>query len=964
MADAERLPGTAPRVSVVGIGASAGGLEALERLFASIPPDAGLAYVVVQHLSPDHKSLMVELLSKHTAMSVRKVEDDVEVEPDTVYLLPPKKNVVLKGDRLRLADRPPGHGVPLPVDIFFMSLAEAQGEDAIAVVLSGTGSDGMRGVRAIKEAGGTVLAQDEASARFDGMPRAAISTGLVDAVLPPEQMGAQLAHLAKRDRAHRLDTDTDEGARDYGRVLEQLRRESGVDFTHYKSSSVLRRIERRMGVCGVADLAAYADILAGSPYETRMLYKDLLIGVTRFFRDPAAWELLRAKVVEPLVQSARWDQQLRVWVAGCSTGEEAYSLGILFLEAMEAAGRRVPLKIFATDIDREALEVASSGAYADALLADLSPERLGRHFVRRGDRYVVGRELRSLVLFASHNLARDPPFTRMDLVTSRNLLIYLDNVLQQRIIGLLHYALNPGRFLWLGPSETIGASAEHFRAVDTRWKVYQAQGAPRAALGDVLLTRPLVDRRRPVGTGDGPTVAETADEVTRWLLAEYVPTSLLVSPEGELVHVFGDPNRFLSVPTGRPTTSVGQMLERPLGAAVSTAVHQAHHQHREVRYEGVRTSESSMATAHVRAVPFAGREAAATVLVVIGPEAPGAPALAPESMDRAAEERLADLQAELRYTKESLQATIEELETSNEELQATNEELLSSNEELQSTNEELQSVNEELHTVNHEFQAKIAELSDLNADLDNFLRSTEIGTLFLDESLCIRRFTPPVTRLIRVIARDVGRPIEHLSTWFDGHGFLDALREVLDTGRARQLDVVAADGGRFLVRILPYEGGVAKGLVVTFVDVTAAALERDRLQAVVDALPEHVAVLDVNGTITLVNRSWRRFAEENGGADDPRHGVGADYLAVCAAAGGPDAEAARAVGDGLRRVLLGLLTSFSLEYPCDGPGQPRWFVVHAAPMPPAFGGAVVSHIDVSARRRSAHPNDGGPHGGS
>jgi two-component system CheB/CheR fusion protein len=949
-----------PHVGVVGIGASAGGLEALERLFTHMPATTGLAFVVVQHLSPDHKSLMVELLSKHTAMPVRRVEDEMTVEPDTVYLLPPKRTVVIQGDRLKLSDRPPGHAVPLPVDIFFSSLAEARGEAATGIILSGTGSDGARGVADIKAAGGTVLVQDESTAKFDGMPRAAISTGLVDAVLAPEAMPAHLVLLSRQSASAGLDPADEVVVDAYPRVIELLRRHTAVDFTHYKATSVLRRVERRMGVTGSATLAQYAEVLAESPREVTTLFKELLIGVTRFFRDPEAFEAIRARALPSILEAGRWDQQVRVWVAGCSTGEEAYGLGILFLEAMEAAGRRLPLKIFATDIDRDALEHASAGVYPESIAADVSPERLNRWFVKRGEHYVVGRELRSLVLFAAHNLVKDPPFTRMDLISCRNLLIYLEPVLQRKVLSLFHYSLGQGRFLMIGPSETIGDAGEQFQGLDTKWKLYQALGTPRASLGDTLSFGSTLERRRrpaaPPPDGAVPP-GDTTEAAYRWLVGEFAPVALLVTPSCDLVHVFGDATRLLTVPAGRASLNVTDMLERTLGAAVSTAVHQAHAQQREIRYTGVATGpERGLDAVDLRVVPLpSGRHERGNLLVVFQEARRDArPLPAGESLDRATEQRLADLSAELQYTKENLQATIEELETSNEELQATNEELLSSNEELQSTNEELQSVNEELHTVNQEYQAKIQELSDLNADLDNLLRGTEIGTIFLDEGLTIRRFTPAVAGLVRIIPRDVGRSIEHFSFAFDAPGFLEALLATLADGQHRSLDAAAADGRRLQVRVLPYLGGSIpqRGVVVTFVDVTEAVRQAERLQAIIDSLAPQIAVLDREGRIVLVNRAWRRFAEENGAGGLASVEVGADYLATCATADGPDREAAEHVATGLRRVLAGKLAGFSYEYPCHAPAEERWFKLQASPLPDSLGGLVVAHVDITARHRA------------
>jgi two-component system CheB/CheR fusion protein len=833
-------------------------------------------------------------------------------------------------------------------------------------VLSGTGSDGMRGVRDIKASGGVVLVQDETSARFDGMPRAAISTGLVDAILRPEEMPDYLGQLHRHALARPLDPSDDLVADAYPRILDFLRRQTGIDFTFYKAASVLRRIERRMGVRDVDTLVDYARLLSEVPGEVTTLFKDLLIGVTRFFRDPEAFELLRTQVLPAILENARWDEQVRVWVAGCSTGEEAYSLGILFLEAMEATGRRVNVKIFATDIDRDALEFASAGQYPESIVVDLSPERLDRWFVRRGERYVVGRELRSMVLFAAHNLVRDPPFTRMDLITCRNLLIYLEPVLQRKVFSLFHYALRQGRFMLIGPSETVGDASDQFRVVESRWKLFQRQGGPRTVLGETLDVGAPLERRRARSVAAAAEVQthpdDAAQEATKFLLGAYAPAAVLVSAELELQHVFGDAQRFLSVPVGRASLNIVDMLSQPMAGAVSTAVHQAHHQCREVRYVGLAApTAAGLVTIDLRVVPVQTRGDRAQVLVMFEDQRPERAQTSDVlPIDATTEQRLRDLQGELAFTKENLQATIEELETSNEELQSTNEELLSANEELQSTNEELQSVNEELYTVNQEYQAKVQELSELNGDLDNLLRSTEIGTLFLDEDLHIRRFTPALAPLINMIPQDVGRSLEHFAFKFQAPGLIDALRSTLRTSEPHERMATLADGRRYMVRVHPYiaDAERGRGVVVSFIDVTATLREQERLQVIIDSLPHEVAVLDAHGRIALVNRAWRGFATDNGADGDPTVGLGADYLSITAATMGAEREVALAVVEGLRGVLRGERPRFSIEYPCHSPTEERWFELVAVALAEPFDGLVVSHIDVT-RRRKAERQDGG-----
>jgi two-component system CheB/CheR fusion protein len=946
---------------VVGLGASAGGLEALEKFFDSMPATSGLAFVVVQHLSPDYKSLMVELLSKHTAMSVLRAETGTLVERDTIYLLPPKKNLVIVRGRLELTEKVHGAGVNLPIDIFFRSLAADQAEHAIGIVLSGTGSDGMRGVRAIKEAGGLVVAQDPGTARFDGMPRSAVSTGLVDYVLSPEDMPEQLARYARHLyasaglRPQPPGVTEDDGLVE---IISLLRRHSGVDFTHYKPSTVHRRIERRMGICDVHSLPDYATYVRQTPRELAVLYKELLIGVTKFVRDAEAFESLQRHVLPKLVEEAKLTDTLRVWVPACATGEEAYTIAMLLAECMEEAKRYVDVKIFATDIDRDATEFGGIGIYPDSIAADLSSERLTRFFTRKGDGYQVNRQLRQMVLFANQNLINDPPFTRLDLASCRNVLIYLDGTLQQKVLAGFHFALKPARFLFLGSSETIGDLADCFRPVDSKWKLYQS----------VEGVRPPVTERMPRALGDSsrsfrdptrtsPGDAAVIEHCYQTLLEEYAPAALLVTEQHELVHSYGAAASMLRLRPGSASLNVLTLLPKQVASVVSLATHKAVRQGGEVAYSDVpMKSGEDLTTVTIRVRPVTDPRGRRTDLLVVfereaqktsGSSAPMA------SVSLEAEQRLADLQQELQYTKENLQATIEELETSNEELQATNEELLSSNEELQSTNEELQSVNEELHTVNTEYQAKIQELVDLNSDVDNLLRSTSIGTIFLDEQLQIRRFTSSVTELLSLMPRDVGRPIDHISLGSLGDTFLPDLRRVLELGVTAERSIMGRDGRRFLMRTLPYltEDGQQRGVVVTFVDVTALRRVEEKLQDVLDSLPEHVAVLDRAGTILLVNEGWRRYSIERG-ADPVSSGPGASYLAACAHVDGLRGPDAAALQRGLLDVLEGRVARFTYDYLGSPSGVPRWFMIVAAPMHGPEGGAIVLHVDVTDRKRA------------
>ncbi|MCK6573753.1 PAS domain-containing protein [Myxococcota bacterium] len=945
-------PPNAP-VVLVGIGASAGGLEALERLFAALPPPdacaAALAFVVVQHLSPDHKSLMVELLARHTRFAVRPAEDGHVIEPGSVYVLQPRKAIRLSEGRLVLDDRGASHGLPLPIDTFFLSLAEGVGARSIAVVLSGTGSDGARGANAVKEAGGAVFVQSPETARFDGMPRAAIAMGIADRVLPPEELAGEIVRWAgtlSRGETLPIAGPLDDNPDTLDRmmaIIGAVRRHTTADFAPYKRSTIGRRISRRMAMQGLASLAQYAQVVEQSPEEAAALAQDLLISVTRFFRDPDAFEAVARVIVPEVIEATPIGDTIRVWVPGCATGEEAYSIGMLFLEALESNRRSVDVKIFATDVNRGAIERASTGLYPEGIAGDVSTERLSRFFERFGDGFRVSSNLRRRVVFATHDVMRDPPFLRVDLLSCRNMLIYFDPEPQRRILDTFHFALRPQGFLFLGTSDSVTDMTDSLTPVDVRARIFRSTGyGPTQRVGV-----PLPPRARPTGRR---AVAETVvDAGHRQLLSHYAPPAFLVSETMELLHVYGEAGQFLSVPAGAATLNFGELVPRGARGLVSNAVHHVFRERSEMAYRDItwETRNGPMVVT-LRVLPVEERaEGRRSALVVLETALPRSNE--PMSTVEAGveiEKRMSGLEEELKFTKESLQAMIEELETSNEELQATNEELLASNEELQSANEELQSVNEELHTVNSEHQSKIGELAALNEDVDNLLRATDVGTLFLDEDLRIRRFTPAITSIVPVLSRDVGRPITHLSTLLAGVDLEQVSLGVLQTGRAAEREVSLASGRHVLLRARAFitEAGERRGVVITLVDVTLIHEARVRLQAVLDSLQEHIAVVDAQGMITMVNRAWRTFSEANGGGDY----MGTNYLDVCRNVHGLEQPAALAVAAGLDDVLNGRAERFVFEYPCHSPIAKRWYLLHARAL--ANGeGAVVSHLNITER---------------
>ncbi len=946
---------------VVGIGASAGGLEALEAFLRSVPAGSGLTYIIVQHLSPDHKSHMVELLSKHTSMSVVLAEQDMSLAPDVVYLIPPKKTLAIHGNVLRLAER--GSGLALPIDVLFHSLAEERGARAAAVVLSGTGSDGARGARAVNAAGGLVLVQEPETAKFDGMPRAAIGTGIVDQVLPVAAMAASLSAFASRSIALVKGGPTslvDEGSA-YERTTALLRRQTGVDFSKYKSTTILRRLQRRMAVHQVDSLHAYVGVLQESPREVAALFKELLISVTKFFRDAEVFATLAREVIPSIVERTRPGESIRIWAAGCATGEEAYSLAMLFEEYFESGGRPRDVKIFATDIDRDALDFAGAGIYPESIATDLSPERLERFFVAKADSYQVSRFLRQRVVFANHDVTHDPPFGRVCLVSCRNLLIYFNQEMQQRVISGFRFALRPGGYLLLGKSESPGELGTELEPLSGGAKVYRrTEVRPRP--GDVrygaLLTPARVTGAWPVPGPRHASLDPRVAEAYELLMEAHAPPSVLVTEQHEVVHLLGTPSPLVRFGAGSASLNLLQLLPPAVASVVGIATHRVARSDQEVRYHAVPT-DHGLATVTVRPVPSRGGTRLFVVSFILDRTNGAADELA-SVVPADAERQIVDLQQELQYSRENLQATIEELETSNEELQATNEEMVASNEELQSTNEELQSVNEELHTLNAEYQHKIVELIRLNDDINNLLSSTRLGCLFLDPSLHVTRFTPAIRQFMNLLDRDIGRPVGDISFKFDTEPFFAMIDEVGMRGTEVEREIQLPGGQAFVMRVAPYltESSSHSGFVVTVLDVSGVALAERRMARVLDALPNQVALLNRAGTITSVNRAWCDFGARNGARSEAT-GVGVNYLGVCR---NSKLTAERELAQRLSELLDGRARTLELEYPCHSPTEKRWFLMQACSIDE--GGAVVSHVDITSRkllelRLSEASSDGG-----
>ncbi|HXH85101.1 MAG TPA: chemotaxis protein CheB [Candidatus Tectomicrobia bacterium] len=948
---------------VVGIGASAGGLDPLTRFFDGVPAQTGIAFVVVQHLSPDFKSLMDELLARHTPLPIRLVEDGMQVEADHVYLIPPRKEMIIAGGRLLLSESDRQQELHLPIDVFFRSLAQDCGPRAIAIVLSGGGSDGSRGICDVHAAGGLVIVQDAETAQFDGMPRAARDTGVVDHVLAPEDMPrVVLEHVrapAMPAAAPPVAAPTE--AQGIAAVYRMLQDEFGIDFTHYKPSTVTRRIERRLALARSQDIGEYLQRLRDDRDELDTLYRDLLIGVTRFFRDEPAFEAIERVVLPDLLQRSG-DRPLRVWVAGCATGEEAYSVAILLQEALARFGDR-PLKIFATDVHRGSLEHAARGVYGQDAVARVSPERLARYFVRTATTYQVVPELRQMIVFAAHNVIRDAPFTHVDLITCRNLLIYLQPAAQQRVLSLFHFALNRGGILVLGPSESPGVLGGGFEVVDRHWQIYRKQADVRPPVETRRLTPASEPRPEAAPAALPPVRRPTPTQLLATydaLLDEFMPPGFLVNDRGELVQTFGGASRFLRVRDGRLGLDVLDLVEDELRIALVGGLTRALREPSAIVFNGVRVGAGGDADRYrVTLRRLRGRSGdTGHVLVSFEPTRGAAPgdrgAETEVDLDEVSRRRIDILEAELAYTKQTLQAAIEEREASNEELQASYEELQASNEELQSTNEELQSVNEELYTVNAEYQRKITELTELTNDMDNLLSSTDIGTIFLDAQLRIRKFTPKIAETFDLVPHDIGRPIEAFAHTLEHPGLGADLARVLETGQTVERELRDARGKAFFLRVLPYRvKGAVDGVVVTVIDISglraaedALFHERHLLNSLLRTVPDAIYFKDARGRFIRANPAMARRL----GLADPADAVGKTAFDL------PDPQAALALQREDDAVLhTGEPQHYRLERRAGPDGREVWDLVTRLPLRDPDGrivGIIVIFRDVTAQKQA------------
>lgn len=831
-ADAVRKSSTA--FPVVGIGASAGGLEALEQFLANVPAHSGIAYVIVQHLDPTHKGMMPELLQRATSMPVQQVRNRMRVRPDHLYVIPPNRDMSIMHGALHLFTPAAPRGQRLPIDFFFKSLAEDLRQLAVGVILSGMGSDGTVGLRAIKENAGIAAAQDPRSAAFSAMPQSAIDAGLVDLVAAAEQLPGRIIESIRCGTHPDSSEDAYDSPHKSGleAVLTQLRLHNGQDFSLYKKSTLYRRIERRMAVYQIDRIADYVGFLQNNPQELDLLFKEFLIGVTSFFRDPQTWNSLRDVALPKLLDRSGGKRALRAWVPGCSTGQEAYSLAICFREAIAALKPvgRFSLQVFATDLDADAIAQARQGRYPATIASEVSEERLARYFVADDDGYKVSKEIREMVVFAPQNVIQDPPFTKLDLLICRNLQIYFGPQLQKKLMPLFHYSLAPGGVLFLGTAETLGSASDLFTALDARSRIFVRNEVPGQAPNIELPIHHPATTAAPVEDAAPAPAANLQNLADRLLLSQFAPAAVIVNDRGDIIYINGRTGHFLEPAAGKANWNIHAMARPGLRHDLGNALYQVNHTRGRVERTDLRVSDDGVTRrVAILAQMIDEPQPLSGMTLVTFAELPALPEAShrkrPADTQRQSLE-LALSQAHLDYRNlhDEMQGSQEALQSTNEELQSANEELQSTNEELATSKEEMQSLNEELQTVNIELQSKLEDLSRISSDMENLLNSTQIATIFLDSHMRIRRFTPFAARIIKLIASDIGRPLSDLVSDLEYPALEHDANEVLRTLMLSEKEATTRDDRWFSVRIMPYRtmDNVIDGVVITLVDISVA----------------------------------------------------------------------------------------------------------------------------------------------
>jgi two-component system, chemotaxis family, CheB/CheR fusion protein len=842
--DSNSVRNTSPQY-IIGIGASAGGLEPIHDLFDNTPDDTNFAFVIVQHLSPDHKSLMGELLAKHTTMKIVEAADNMKLMPNCIYLIPNKKVMTLSNGHLKLHDKDRNQVPNNAIDIFFESLANEQGKHAVGIVLSGTGSDGTKGIEAIKKQGGLVIVQDPVTADFEGMPSSAILSGSADLILPPELISEEMIeYLKDTPYAKTLEKFSREEEGIVNEILALVRTVTSHDFSQYKTPTITRRLAKRMTEKGFASVSDYRDYLAQTPEETQTLAREFLINVTRFFRDPEAFEEIKGKIIPAIFSQKKPLDLIKIWVVACSSGEEAYSYAILLSEYMDnIRNHDFNIKIFATDIDKEALQIASTGIYPEYIAKDLSNDRLHRYFTKEGNVYRISPSIRKMVVFAYHDITKDPPFSKLDLVSCRNMLIYMNAKLQRNVLQTFQFALNPGASLVLGASENIGTLRETMKELSKKWKIYKSTGKTRLLESDHTLS-PLRSSSIFQNNGSRPknASANLAEIFKDTLLEEHRLAGILVDENMEVKQAIGHFKEFLTFPENTLTFNLLKLVAPDLSVAIGMGIRKAIHDHERVVMKNVKVVHNDVErNINIIIKPYIQQQdyqQSFVFIILSEPEKQRKIKRSSAKVVSAQEQhRFEELERELRETKENLQSVIEELESSNEELLTSNEEMISANEELQSTNEELQSLNEELHTVSAEHQLKIKELIELNDDLNNYFRNSEIGQILIDKHLIVRRFSPAISKQINLIETDIGRPIVDITTNIAGVDLIADIKRVILFNEPTEKEITLNDHTVYLMRINPYirQDKTVDGVVINFIDVTEIKNLGSIIQAVFDS---------------------------------------------------------------------------------------------------------------------------------
>ncbi len=868
---------------VVGIGSSAGGIEALQEIFEHMPADAGFSFVVVQHLATQHKTKLVELLAKTTQLKVALIEDQTPLQENVVHVMPNDKNILLQKGVLRLIEKESKNN--LPIDLFFDSLAKDKGDKAIGVILSGAGMDGTKGAKSIKSAGGIVLVQDPHTAQFDGMPQSVISSGQYDYILPPQCIQEEIVACCQPGSKQRTIAETlsDQETTVLVEILDMIKSKTSYDFTYYKRPTILRRLARRMSFLDKNSLSDYLDYISTHQEEIMILCKEFLIGVTRFFRDKDAFLELEHKIVPSIVKAKEFKEAIKVWVTGCSTGEEAYSIAILFKEFFRKTQKEVDVKLFASDIDSEAIDFAIKGVYSNAIEQDVSASRLDRYFIKEGDRYRIHPDIRKMIIFSHHDVLKDVPFGKTDLVSCRNMLIYMDPVLQQKCLSLFHYSLNLGGYLVLGPSENIGELKDSFIEINKRWNIYQNTNPSKGVRVDSVHS--LIQKHYSVKETALKTSTQNAftENLLKVMLDQSNAAGIYIDSSFQIVDTFGKYQKYLRLPEDKLELYLLKMLSKDLSIIVGTSIRKAIKTNEKIEIKDIKI-EGSETSFHILIQPFlSDKKFNQTVCLVLFSESKEKKQPVSSQgfqLDPSLNiEHFFALEQELKETKQILQRAIEESETSNEELQSSNEELISANEELQSTNEEMQSVNEELHTVNAENAFRIKEAIELNDDLNNYLRGSDIGQIFLSKDLVIRKFTPSVTTQINLIESDIGRPISHISNNIKTDGLAEGLKKVFESSESFEKEVEMIDGKWYWMKILPYlkAGKTFDGVVITFQEITKLKSLNSQLEsvlrnmhAILESSSDGIVACDKNGVITLFNKAMRQFHHLSGESDQPQ----------------------------------------------------------------------------------------------